>query len=176
VAGRSGRTRTQRAAELADRRAEMLRLYTVERLTQAEIADRYGVSQQAVSEQIRKAIADRPAYRVDEHRAIELEKLDEYERAARRVLVREHVTVSRGSIVTMYNEETGREEPLLDDAPALAAVDRLVRISQYRADLIGMKAPTRVSVEAETLSAEIAQLLSTVLPAGDDDDTADAGP
>lgn len=152
-------TRSQRDAASAARRTEMLHLHTVDRLSQAEIAQRYGITQQAVSEQIRRAIKDRPAYAVDEWRAIELQKLDSAERAVLAVLRRRHVTVSRGRIITVRNAD-GEDEPLLDDAPVLAAVDRLVRIAQHRADLLGLKAPTRVSLEAEGLGKEIAELLA----------------
>src|SRR5512142_145176 len=159
----------QRTAELAERRAEMWRM-RVNGYTQQQIGDRYGISQQAVSEQLRKAFTERPAAAVDEYRAVELDKLDRAERAVLEVMTRRHVTVSHGKVIEVWNEETRAEEPLLDDGPVLTAVDRLVRIAQHRADLLGLKAPTRVSVEAESLSQEIAGLLAAALDTGDDDD------
>lgn len=163
-------TRAQRAAELAERRAEMWRL-RVTGWTQQQIADNYGISQQSVSEQLRKAYVERPATAIDEYRLVELDKLDRAERVVIAVMTRRHVTVSGGKIISTVNEH-GEEEPLLDDAPVLAAVDRLVKIAQHRADLLGLKAPTRVSIEAENLSAEISALLAAALADSDDDDDA----
>lgn len=159
--------RAARDTAAADRRAAMLRLYATGH-TQADIAAQYGITQQAVSEQIRKAIASRPVHAVNEYRAIELEKLDAAERAVLGVLNRRHVTVSNGQIVMVAGPDG--EEPLLDDAPVLKAVDRLVQISKRRAALLGLDAPTRVSVEAEQLGAEITELLAQVAP---DDDGSD---
>lgn len=139
-------SRTQRAAELADRRSEMLRLATHDRLTQAEIAARYGITQQAVSEQIRKAISERPTYAIDEYRAIESDKLDQAERLVRDVLSRRHFVVSQGRVVTMPDPDTGDPVPLVDDAPILNAVDRLVRISARRSALLGLDVPVKTDV------------------------------
>lgn len=161
----AGNPRAKRTAALAERRAEMWRM-RVNGQTQQEIGDHYGISQQAVSEQLRKAYTDRPAAAIDEYRAIELDKLDRAERAVLAVMTRQHVTVSGGSIV-MTPDSTGEMVPLLDDAPVLAAVDRLVKIAKHRADLLGLKAPTKISVEAESLGQEIAELLGQ-LGTGDD--------
>lgn len=172
MAGQSRKpTRSQRAAELAERRAEMYRLHVVERLDQAEIGRRYGVSQQAVSEQIRKAIADRSAHANDETKAIELAKLDAREREVVGVMRRTHYLVSRGKIVERWDEELGRDVPLLDDAPILQSVDRLVAIARLRADLLGLKSPARVSVEAAELGDKIKGLVASLF--ADDDDADD---
>lgn len=167
-------SRSQRAAELAERRAEMYRLHVVERLDQTEIGRRYGISQQAVSEQIRRAIADRSTHANDETKAIELAKLDANEREVMAVLRRQHLTVSNGRVVLVWDEERQAEVPLIDDAPVLKAVDRLLAIAKHRADLLGLKAPTKVSVEAETLGQEIAGLLAAALGDEDGDDDPDA--
>lgn len=159
--------KSQRTAVLAERRAEMWRM-RVNGLTQQEIGDHYGISQQAVSEQLRRAYSARPAAAIDEYRAIELDKMDRAERAVLEVLTRKHVTVSNGNIVMTWDPILREEIPLLDDAPVLAAVDRIVKIAKHRADLLGLQAPTKISVEAETLGQEIAELLHQ-LDTSDDD-------
>jgi hypothetical protein len=59
------------------------------------------------------------------------------------VLEREHVTVSHGKIVVTPDPDTGEERPLIDDAPILNAVDRLLRIQERRARLLGLDAPVK---------------------------------
>jgi predicted transcriptional regulator len=158
---------------MAERRAEMWRM-RVTGHSQQQIADHYGITQSAVSQQLTRAAKDRPATAIDEYRMLELDKLDRAERAVLAVLTRRHVTVSNGRIVMVANED-GFEEPLLDDGPVLTAVDRLVKIARHRADLVGLKAPVKVSVEAEQLGQEIKDLVTNWFAQGDDDD-ADAGP
>lgn len=97
---------------------------------------------------------------VDDMRQAELERLDELTREAWAVMRREHVTVSHGRVVRkqvgwevdengkrLFNDE-GEPIPvwedLLDDAPVLQAIDRLVKISHRRAALLGLDAPVRV--------------------------------
>lgn len=169
-------TRAQREALMAERRAEMWRMRVLGH-SQQQIADHYGVTQSAVSQQLARAYKDRPATAIDEYRMLELDKLDREERAVLGVMTRRHVTVSNGRVVTVKNED-GTDEPLLDDAPILNAVTVLVKIARHRADLLGLKAPVKVSVEAEQLGAEIKDLVTEWFTAADRDadDGADAGP
>lgn len=162
-------TRQQREALMAERRAEMWRM-RVDGWSQQQIADHYGVTQSAVSLQLSKAYKERPAAAIDEYRTIELDKLDQAERAVLAVLRRRHVTVSQGRVVTLTDPDTGEPAPLLDDGPVLNAVDRLVALSRQRARLLGLEAPTRSIVEARNLTEEIAQLVSTLTSEDDDDD------
>ncbi|QIP87625.1 hypothetical protein GLX30_30395 [Streptomyces sp. Tu 2975] len=89
----------------------------------------------------------------DELRRLERERLDRLAEAAWGVLDRQHVTVSNGRIVSLGGE------PLPDDGPVLAAIDRLLRISESRRKLEGLDAPSRVSVDAESLGNEIGAIL-----------------
>lgn len=163
------KTRTQRSAELAERRADMWRM-AINGQSQEEIGRHYGITQQAVSEQLRKANQDRPARAVDEWRALTLDKLDRLERVVLAVMARKHPLVSGGRIVTTGPE--GDETPLIDDGPVLAAVARIIDISKHRLDVVpGLKAATRLSVEAEQLAKEIAELVEACGIGGDDDCT-----
>lgn len=106
----------------------------------------------------------------------ELVRLDGLEASVREVLERHHVTVSNGQIVRLDGE------PLLDDAPVLQAADRLLKIEdsrrkngESRRKLLGLDAPSRVSVEAEQLGRDILKLLDATLgPEGDASDDPDA--
>jgi hypothetical protein len=107
----------------------------------------------------------------------ELERLDRIEAAVREVLERHHVTVANNGQIVHHDGE-----PLLDDAPVLQAADRLLKIEdsrrrngESRRKLLGLDAPSRVSVEAEQLGRDITKLLDTALgPDGSDSDDADA--
>lgn len=58
--------------------------------------------------------------------------------AAMEVLEREHVTVSNGRVVSLDDGT-----PLPDDGPVLQAIDRLLRIQERRARLLGLDAPVK---------------------------------
>lgn len=93
-----------------------------------------------------------------EVRALELLRLDEMWVAALSVLKRAHVTVSNGRVVRVKKSD-GTEEPLLDDGPVLAAIDRLLKIQERRARLLGLDAPTKVEVISDdTVDREIKRL------------------
>jgi hypothetical protein len=72
------------------------------------------------------------------------------------VLQRTHVVVSQGRVV---KDDNG--VPIPDDAPVLAATDRLLKIQERRAKLLGLDMPTRSKVEVlteSTVDAAIAAL------------------
>ena len=89
--------------------------------------------------------------------ALECERLDEWQMEAIRVLQTEHVTLSNGAVVRVHvrdekgnmvmDPETGlpKSVPIRDDAPVLAAIDRLVKISETRRKLLGLDKPTKVA-------------------------------
>jgi hypothetical protein len=54
-------------------------------------------------------------------------------------------------------------EPVLDDAPVLAAIDRLLRIQERRARLLGLDAPTRSRIEV--VDDDVARMLVEQLEA-----------
>lgn len=108
-------------------------------------------------------------------RELELQRLDaELQRLTRlyakveRILDKFHVTVQFGKVISVDGE------PLEDDGPALAAVDRLVKIEdarrrngERRAKLMGLDAAQKVEVlTLDALDAEAARL-NALLAAGD---------
>ena len=171
--GRYARTRdtAERDAEAADLRAKGWTHRRIAAHFDVDVHTAFDMVQRAL-----KAIVKEPAEAVRlfelERLDGELERLNGLEEATREVLERHHVTVSNGQIVRLDGE------PLLDDGPVLQAVDRLLKIEESRRrngesrrKLLGLDAPSRVSVEAEQLGREIGRLLDHVLgPDGDDAD------
>jgi hypothetical protein len=98
---------------------------------------------------------------------VEAEQLDELYTAALEVLERDHVMVSHGRIVC---DDDG--EPLLDDGPKIAAIRELRGLRESYRKLFGLDAPSRVSVDAEKLGAEISNLLGSISQGGNGADSA----
>jgi hypothetical protein len=131
--------------------------------TYRQIGEALGMSTSSAHEAVQRALADtleEPAAAV---RALELEKLDALERAVLVVLEREHVTVSQGRVVRRRTDEIEKDkdgedkvdgdgnpvyvwEDILDDSPVLAAVDRLLKVADRRAKLLGLDSATKIDV------------------------------
>ena len=95
---------------------------------------------------------------------LQLDELDMMTRSVIEVLETKHYVVSEGRIVYRGDKE------LLDDSPVLQAVDRLLKISDRRAKLLGLDAPKRVEVSDGTgdLDAAVRDLAAELaLAAGD---------
>ncbi|GIH26044.1 hypothetical protein Aph01nite_43540 [Acrocarpospora phusangensis] len=130
----NGEQRAERAAQ-----AYELRL---QGLTIAVIARELDLAGSTVHELLTEYSAARLDPLTDEYRRIELDRLDDYTAKAYEVLVAEHVLVQHGKVI--YDPET--EAPMRDLAPKLAAIDRLVRISERRSRLLGLDAVIKADV------------------------------
>lgn len=129
----------RRAALNADRIVEL----RDQGLTFREIAAEVGVSFQRCWQIYQKALRDRPVIaehvaKRAERAAEQLRRIDMEREAVVEVLANRHVMVSNGVIV----KEDGT--PILDDGPILAAVDRLVKLDDQEAKLLGLYAKTEV--------------------------------
>ncbi|KOG84471.1 hypothetical protein ACZ90_25050 [Streptomyces albus subsp. albus] len=151
---RGGRGQFVRSLSTAERDAEAARLrslgWSYPRIA-AELgwktrADAHNAVKRVLKETVREA--------GDDVRTLELERLDRLEAAANEVLEREHVTVSNGRVVVLH------ETPLPDDGPVLAAIDRLLKIQERRARLLGLDAPTK---QAITITPERAAALEQLV-------------
>jgi hypothetical protein len=149
-------SKAQRAAT-AKRRAEAVAM----RIAGADfetIAATLGYSDRAaahkdITRALETAVLEQSAA-VEVHRAEELQRLDALLTEAWAVLKRQHVTVSHGRIIK--NED---DEPILDDGPTLAAIDRILRIQERKAKFLGLDAPQRHEVVSmDALDAAIADL------------------
>lgn len=164
---RSGRFAKTLAGAERDRDACRLR----ERgLTYQQISDQLGYGSEGNARRaVKECLAAVQGEAGEAVKRFELGRLDEMHRHVLAVLERHHVTVSNGRVV---RDDDG--QPILDDGPVLAAVDRLLRIQERRARLLGLDAPARSRVEiidddvarqlVEQLEAELADL------AGEDDE------
>lgn len=119
---------------------------------------------------VREECASRIDPNVDAYRALQLERLeaellrlDDLEGRARQVLDRHHVTVNNGRVITIG------DEPLQDDGPVLAAIDRLIKIEDARRRnnesqrrLLGLDAPTRVDAQVTEVTQQDIELQEMV--------------
>lgn len=144
----------QRTTDTARRDAEAAELRSQGQTYQA-IADRLGFANRTNSRRaVERALAATVREAADEVRALQLAQLDRLTREALAVLEREHLVVSHGRII---NGPDGK--PLMDDAPVLQAIDRLIRIQERRAKLLGLDAPTKVETwNIDAIDAEIRRL------------------
>ena len=144
-----------RSIQTAERDAEAARLRS-RSMSYRQIAAALGIDVAAAHAAVQRALHDTLAEPAGDVRALELEKLDRAERAVLAVLERRHLTVSHGKVISVGGE------PLEDDAPVLAAADRLVRISESRRKLLGLDSPVKVNlsggVKYEVVGVDAADL------------------
>lgn len=151
---RGPRGRFVRTADTAERDAEAARLRARGQSYQ-EIATELGYADHTGARKaVQRALVQIVAEPAEDVRALQLEQLDRLALAALAVLERNHVTVSHGRIIRDENEQ-----PILDDGPVLTAIDRLLKIQERRAKLLGLDAPARHEVVSlDALDAEIERL------------------
>lgn len=103
---------------------------------------------------IRRGLANTVRVARDEQRLLELSSLDELERACFLELQSRHIMVSNGRII-----RDDDDEPLDDDRFLLETVDRILKIKEVRAKLLGLNAPARAEVlTIDSVEAEIMRL------------------
>lgn len=130
-------TRTKEAAEKDAIACEM----RARGMTYREIAAELQVARSAAHKMVERALREIIQEPAEEVRRLELERLDALYAAAMDILERHHVTVSHGRIVLGMDGE-----PLEDDGPVLQAIDRLLKIQERRARLLGLDAATKTEV------------------------------
>lgn len=165
---RDGRGRYFSTVENAERDREAALLYRELRNYQ-QVADRLGYNNKGDAwhavDRCKKAIRRAGAAPLV---ADEAAHLDELYAHALDVLERDHVTVSNGKLITIYDEDAGEEVPLLDDGPKLAAIRELRNIRESYRKLYGLDQPSRVSIDAENLGREIGELLDALSESSSD--------
>lgn len=166
-------TNAERAV-IAERRSRVLAL-RIEQMPYAEIAARLAISEDVAEKDYQRAIEQRHIERNEQaNLAVTAEeaKLDALERAAWKVLRARHITVQHGKIV---RDEDGN--PVIDDAPTLNAIDRILKIAERRARLRGLDAPVRTKIEVtDALDAQIEQLVAELAGPAAGSEAAAAGP
>lgn len=142
-------------AETAELRAEAYRL-KLRGFSDRAAGDRMGVSHTTIQNWTKQEVDERVLPLADELRKVQLERLGEMRQSALEVLERFHYTVSHGKVI---KDDDGA--PLEDDTPRLAAIDRLLRVEERIAKLMGLDAPTRSEIEAR-IEPKPAELLSAI--------------
>jgi hypothetical protein len=122
-----------------------------------------GSDPRRVAAAIKRALGHMFRFATDEHRAMELQSYDELEAVLWVELRRHHMLVDRGTVVV------GRDGNVLnDDRFTLETVDRIMRIKERRARLLGLDAPHRSEViTVDTIDSEIARLEAEMRHTGD---------
>lgn len=136
----SKRERTRR------RDAEAARLRAL-RFGYDEIAERLGYANHSGALKAARRALDRSVKEPTmDLIALDVAEFEEMAREAWAVVRREHFVVDRGQVI--YKDGV----PLRDDAPALAAISRLIDISNARAKRLGLNAPDKASIRVITES------------------------
>lgn len=123
-----------------------------------QIAEEMGCNVRAAHDRVMRAYGRMPGPKAAAERNRMLAELDDMALACYEVLERSHVTVNNRGVVTVdvidpVTREKVGEIPVPDDRPVLEAVDRLLRIQERRAKLLGTDAPAKRSVEVITRTA-----------------------
>ncbi|MGQ5576757.1 helix-turn-helix domain-containing protein [Streptomyces sp. ECR3.8] len=132
-----------------------------------KIAGHFGIDHRTAQDAVRTAIRDACAGPGKALVDIEVQRLEAMYDKVLDVLEKDQPLVSHGRIV---KDDTGT--PLIDEELKLKAVDRALRARESFRKLLGLDAPSRVSVEAEQLGRQIAKLLDEAMSEepGDDAD------
>lgn len=168
------RPSSEERAIILERRTRVLAM-RIEGHGNHEIAAALGITEQLASKDYRAAMDAREAD-LGKTRAellpLEVAKLDALERAAWKVLRTRHVLAQQGKIVCGTDGK-----PLEDDAPVLASVDRILKIAERRARLLGLDAPLRAKVEVtDAIDADIERLVAELAGLAGGSEAAAAGP
>lgn len=128
-------------------------------LSYRQIGAELGFSHQAASDAIRRAAKDNasdPLEQADARQAV-YDRLQDYRRAAQRVLNARHYVVSQGGKLVLGPDGN----PLADGDPVLRALNTLIKIEQEENRLRDLYPPLRSRVEVITedmVDGEIARL------------------
>lgn len=166
---RAGNGRYDRDPDTATRDAKACEL-RAQGLTYAAIGIKLNLSKGQAYESVQRALRDTLTEPADDVRQLELIRLDELSRKAREVMLAKHLVVDKGAVVLW------EDEPLVDDAPVLQAIDRLVKIQERRAKLLGLDSPQRVSIDAQLLGDDIRDLIAALTGDDPEDDADDVDP
>jgi len=124
---------------MADRQVRALRLRIAGASFRA-IAREMGISVSMAHGDVMDALAElaeQQQANAEQLRALELARLDDLALAAARILQASHPLVSGGKVLSGFTPD-GKAIGLTDDGPKLAAIDRLLRISESRRKLLGL--------------------------------------
>ena len=111
-----------------------------------DIGEHFGVTKSAAHKMVQRAIADIPRGDTEALLALEIAKLDQVEDRYWEVVNSVHPYVSQSGRLVAWSEDDGTEVALSDDGPVMVALAGIVKVSQHRARLLGLNAPSRTEV------------------------------
>jgi hypothetical protein len=139
-------------AELRSRAYQM----RLKRISYRDIALELGVSHTTVKTLCDEYIANLNTPEAEELRKAELDKLDDLEALARRLLDDQHVAFQHGKVVTLDGK------PISDTEPVFKAIDRILKTSERRSKYLGLDMPTKSEHTVKTNSVVDDSILSLV--------------
>lgn len=119
--------------------------------TLAQIGTALGMTPQSAQEAVKRG---RQAISIETTEAQVKEAVAELDMAraeVMKVLEAKHYLVRERGLVYLSDDEDA--EPLADDKPVLEAVDRLIKIAERRARLLGSDAPTKARIEVRSVDS-----------------------
>ncbi|MEE4546473.1 hypothetical protein V2S66_31475 [Streptomyces sp. V4-01] len=144
---RDGHNRFRRTVEQAKRDAWAADRWG-EGWTLVAIGEALGIGKSSVKEAIDRIMYAATSSATEQARNRQRLRLELAHEAAMEVLEATHITVSHGRVITIKDDD-GKDVPLRDHAPVLAALDRIVKISESARKLDGIDAATKVQIGGE---------------------------
>lgn len=147
----------------AEKHAEEARLMYQDRLdgmTFRAIAAKHDCSIRKVQRRLNTYVPQLLEGPATVYRNAEVGKLDELEEKLWKILDKEHLMISHGKVMKI-EDETGELVPVHDDMPRLSAIDRLLKVADRRAKLLGLDMPTRTELNV-TSDIEDDELIKTL--------------
>lgn len=138
----SGNGRFMPKRNQAERDAWATARWSINSWTYRQIADAMDVSPSRVHAYVQRGLrASREITQAtaEQARAAHRARLDRATEVAMEVMERDHVTVSHGKVI-----KDDQDNPLLDDAPKLAAAGKVRELSESLRKLDGLDQPTKV--------------------------------
>lgn len=152
----------RRKMETMERDARAAGLYS-RGLSYRQIMSEMGYrSTASVSDAIRRHLEDTAGGKIAtaEARQMQLDRLQDYRRRAWQVIATRHLVTTASGKVALHPDT---DEPLIDDAPVLQALDRLARFDEHEARLLGLFAPTKHEVRnIDAIDARLLDLADQV--------------
>jgi Sigma-70, region 4 len=142
----NGKKTDQGRIDAAERRQQALELRKAGESYRA-IGQQLNISEKTAHQDVQRALArlaEMELSSADELRTMELARLDKLTVEAARVLAAPHPLVSGGKVL----------DGLTDDGPKLAAIDRLIRISESRRRLLGLDRQQPITIEQTYVLSE----------------------
>lgn len=132
-------------------------------MTNKDLAEKYGVSTATVMRRLQGFFPEKETLALEKHRLREDDKLDMLEEKMLQILNTDHYVVDKGQVIYDPRDPT---RPLVDDAPKMAAADRILKIIDAKRKMFGLDSPVKAEVKHSTdTTIEIREVADAVAEA-----------